>query len=489
MIAQDFQRFLYLSLGYIALGLAIVGLAYATSLWKKSFENRWVLELERQLLERTLHLDWREVSSHGAGSFVSRIHKDTLEGVPPLLQLVLRFIEQALATGVFLGVLLYLSWKATLALLVIAPPLVWIANRIGKRVQKTTSQERDQEARYLHVLTELLKSFRFLRVFDRLRPLALAAGTQRLRAYLDSTYENYRLLTLQQTWSDVYMNLANTVSMLVAGYYVFLRELTFGGFLAFVNAFWRAVTNAFTLVQSIPEFHRYQEIFARMAGLLAAQTVSYTRPSPIVRLRSVRLSYDGVPVLDIPQLEIRPGEKVLLVGPNGAGKTSLLHILSGYMAPDCGEVALPPRIASLTAPPELPPLPVKDLVLDPTLLSAFELEDLKDHTADQLSSGQKQKVALGVVLSQEADLYLLDEPLANLDRESKGKAIEWIFARTQGKTLVVVLHGEEELSRRFSRVIQLTGTNPAFLEEKPSRMQGLSPIPFTSPYEGPPGRP
>jgi ATP-binding cassette subfamily B protein len=149
----------------------------------------------------------------------------------------------------------------------------------------------------------------------------------------------------------VYMNLANTVSMLVAGYYVFLRELTFGGFLAFVNAFWRAVTNAFTLVQSIPELHRYTEIFTRIARLLSTQPGAYAQRSPIVRLRSVQLSYDGQPVLDIPSLEIRPGEKVLLVGPNGAGKTSLLHILSGYMAPDRGEVTLPARIAALTSPP------------------------------------------------------------------------------------------------------------------------------------------
>jgi ATP-binding cassette subfamily B protein len=323
------------------------------------------------------------------------------------------------------------------------------------------------------VLTELLKAFRLLRVLDRLRPLALAAHARSLQAYLAGTYENHRLLTLQQTWSDVYMNLANTVSLIVAGYYVFLRELSFGGFLAFVNAFWRAVTTAFGLVQSLPEFHRYTEIFRRLSDLLSSRPRPYWRPAPTpeVRLRSVRLSYDGKPVLDIPRLEIHPGEKVLLIGPNGAGKTSLLHILSGYLAPDCGEVALPPRIVSLTAPPELPPLPVKDLVLDPTLLSAFELEDLKGHTADQLSSGQKQKVALGVLLSQEADLYLLDEPLANLDRKSKERAIECIFARTQGKILVVVLHGEEDLSQRFSRVIQLTGTDPAFLEEKPLRMK------------------
>jgi ATP-binding cassette subfamily B protein len=425
--------------------------------------------LERQLLERTLLLDWREFQRHGVGTFVSRIHKDALEGFPPMLQLVLRFVGQALSALVFLGVLLYLSWKATLALLVIVPPLVWIGNRIGKRVQKATSEERDREARYLHLLTETLKAFRLLRVLDRLRPLAFAAHTQGLRAYLDSTYENHRLLTLQQTWSDVYMNLANTVSLIVAGYYVFIRELTFGGFLAFVNAFWRAVTTSFSLVQSVPEFHRYTEIFTRLIELLSARPILYVRPSPtpIVQLRSVCLSYGGKPVLDISQLEIRPGERVLLVGPNGAGKTSLLHILSGYMAPDCGEVALPARIASLTSPVELPPLPIKDLITDPVLLRAFDLEPFREHTADSLSSGQRQKAAIGAVLSQEADLYLLDEPFANLDEESKEKVMDQISSKTRGKALIVVLHvhGEPELSRHFDRVIQLTGTAPASLKE------------------------
>lgn len=315
--------------------------------------------------------------------------------------------------------------------------------------------ERDREARYLHVLTETLKAFRILRVLAYLRPLSFAANREALRAYTTSIYENHRLLTLQQTWSDVYMNLANTISMVVAGYYVFIRELTFGGFLAFVNAFWRAVTNSFGLVRSVPEFHRYAEILKRLAELQSIRPTSYVQPSLIIKLQAVQLSYDGKKVLNIPRLEIQPGEKVLLVGPNGVGKTSLLHILSGYMAPDQGEVALPLRIASLTAPSELPPLPVKDLVPDPTLLSVFKLEDLKEHTADQLSSGQKQKVALGVVLSQEADLYILDEPLANLDQQSKEEVMDQIFSKTRGKTLIVVLHGEEELCRRFDRVIRL----------------------------------
>lgn len=155
-------------------------------------------------------------------------------------------------------------------------------------------------------------------------------------------------------------------------------------------------------------------------------------------------------MLAIPRLEIRPGEKVLLVGPNGAGKTSLLHILAGYMAPDQGEVTLPPRIVALTSPVDLPPLPVQDLVTDPALLEAFDLKPLREHLPERLSAGQRQKVAIGVALSQEADLYLFDEPLANLDESSRERVLEALFTRTQGKTLILVLHDPSGLLPRLS---------------------------------------
>lgn len=461
VIVQDFQRFVYFSLGYLALGLALVGLSYVTSLWRKAFINRVTLDLEQRLLKQGLRLDWKAFNREGAGSFVSRIHKDTLEGFVPTVTYVLSIVQQALAALVFLAVLLYLSWKAALALLLIAPPLIWVAQRIGKHVRAATAEEREREARFLHVLTESLKAFRLLRTLPHLPPPTLNANRRALGSYLDSTYTNHRLLTLQQTWSDVFMNLANTLSLVVGGYYVLVRELTFGGYVAFINAFWRAIDNTFALLQKIPQFHRYAEILKRIEELLSLTPTLYAQPSPVARLESVQLSYDGKLVLDIPRLEIHPREHVLLVGPNGVGKTSLLHILSGYMAPDQGEVALPQRVASLTAPVELPPLPVREMLTDPSLLEALGLEQVKEHSTEALSTGQKQKAAIGALLSQEADLYILDEPLANLDSQSKEKVLDLIFQKTLGKALVAVLHGEEALHPRFDRVVNLGGAEPA----------------------------
>jgi len=455
VLLQDFRRFVFLSLAYLALGLVLTGLFYVVTLWRKSFTNRLVLELELRLLRQATRLDFREFSRQGAGALVSRVHKDTFEGLVPMVGFILTLTQEILASAVFLGVLVYLSWKATLALLLLVPPLLWVSQLIGKRVRKATSEEREQESVYMQVLTRSLEAFRLLRVFPRLLDRTLERSRQDLGAYLDTTYQNHRLLTLQRSWSGLFMNLANTLSLVAGGYFVLVRELTFGGFIAFVNAFWRAVGNVFSILQKIPELHRYDEILQRIQDMLRVEPSPYAKPAPEAHLAGVKLAYDNRTILDIPLLHIGAKERVLLAGPNGSGKTTLLHILAGYLAPDQGEVRLPQRIAALTAPPELPLLPLAEIIPETPLLQALGLGSQRDQPPEQLSSGQRQKAAIGAVLSQEADLYILDEPLANIDEDSKEAIMDLIMERTRGKALVMVLHGEERFQPLFDRVVQI----------------------------------
>lgn len=217
------------------------------------------------------------------------------------------------------------------------------------------------------------------------------------------------------------------------------------------------MNNTFALLRKVPEFHRHAQVLERVHGLLSSAPAPYARPTAEARLEGVRLAYAGGSPLELPRLEVRPGERLLLLGPNGAGKTTLLHVLSGYLAPDRGEVELPARVAALTAPPELPPLPVRELVPDAGLRRELGLEGLDDRLPEALSSGQRQRAPVGALLCEEADLYVLDEPLANLDPESREGVLELVLRRTAGKALVVVLHGDEALHGRFDRVVKLAG--------------------------------
>ena len=66
-----------------------------------------------------------------------------------------------------------------------------------------------------------------------------------------------------------------------------------------------------------------------------------------------------------------------------------------------------------------------------------------------------KKVALALALSQSADLYVVDEPLASLDNESRHVAIELILEMTAGKGVILIMHGCQEYYKFFDRVVTL----------------------------------
>jgi ATP-binding cassette subfamily B protein len=89
-------------------------------------------------------------------------------------------------------------------------------------------------------------------------------------------------------------------------------------------------------------------------------------------------------------------------------------------------------------------------------LSKLGLGDVPQSAlADELSAGQQQKLALALALSHNADLYVMDEPLASLDNESRQAAIELILQVTAGKGVILIMHGCQEYYKLFDRVVEL----------------------------------
>ncbi|MFD3972720.1 ATP-binding cassette domain-containing protein [Streptomyces cyaneofuscatus] len=468
IMTADLHRFVFLGGCYLVLGISLNLAAFWISAWRRRFENAFMLTLETELLDRTLGLDSRKLTGPGNASYVSRIHNDVSEGVLPAMDVCIRIGRTLVSSLVFVGVLLYLSWQASLILLVIVPPLVVVSNRLAKRIEDNTEPEREAEAGYVSRLTRTLESFHALRGLPALLPGTRAVNRRALGGFLDLTYVNYRLSLKQRTLSDLVMNLSDTASMVVGAFFVFTGRMSFGSFLAFVNSLWRAVSGIFDLINMIPQVRRSNAVLRRIRSLRDSPRSGYADEGPAVRLREVRVRYDGT--AEVPDTEEMPdakevrvadfdlgtGERVLLRGPNGCGKTTLLHVVAGTLAPDAGTVVLPPRVASLTAPVNLPPLPVGELVPDEELRAALGLDGLTGRLPSHLSSGQRQRVGVGALLSEDADVYLADEPFANLDELGRDVVFRALSGRTEGRALLVVHHGDEGLDSHFDRVVTLT---------------------------------
>jgi iron complex transport system ATP-binding protein len=200
-----------------------------------------------------------------------------------------------------------------------------------------------------------------------------------------------------------------------------------------------------------------------------------------VRISELEAGYGGDTVLRGLTLTAAAGELTVLAGPNGSGKSTLLKAMAGLLPPGAGSVlcgdksphALPRRErARLVAyfPQMRPPpdLTARTLIAHgryPHLRFAGGLraedrehteraailthtEDLLERNVLSLSGGQRQRVYLAMLLAQDTDILLLDEPTAFLDIRAQMDVLDIIASlRLAGKTVVAALH---DLQQAFS---------------------------------------
>jgi NitT/TauT family transport system ATP-binding protein len=192
--------------------------------------------------------------------------------------------------------------------------------------------------------------------------------------------------------------------------------------------------------------------------------------------------YDTLEVLDGIDLDIRDGERLVLVGPSGCGKSTLLAILGGLMAPERGRVLLE------GAPPAgcLNPLTYvfQDFALLPwrtvegnvglplegrldekqrtervaEVLRATGLADFRAAFPRQLSGGMRQRVGIARALAVRPAVLLMDEPLSALDAQTRELLLEELAQlwQTTRVTTVYVTHNLDEALRFADRVCVLS---------------------------------
>ena len=186
-------------------------------------------------------------------------------------------------------------------------------------------------------------------------------------------------------------------------------------------------------------------------------------PELVCSVRDVRFAYDERVVLEHASLEVRRGEIVALTGPNGAGKTTLAQIAAGLLEPDAGEVTRS-RAAYLAQDPGRHL--VTERVLDEVALGAdaerahaalarLGLTEHEQRHPRDLSSGERERLALAAVLATDPELLVLDEPTRGVDPERKSELARLLRAEAPRRGTLVVTHDLPWAAEVADRTVEL----------------------------------
>ena len=454
-------------------------------------------ELRLELVERRL----RDQPTSLDGAEAGEIAASAVQGVDALEAYFGRYLPQVvLAVMVPIAVLSWVGMidPASAGLMLLTLPLVPIFMWLIGRYTEDRTRDHWRALRLLstHFL-DVVRGLPTLRAFNRGRAQTAAISE------VSERYRRTTMATLRVGFlSGAVLELAATLGVALVAVTVGVRLVDGGlGFQAGLTVLVLAPELYLPLRQLASQFHASADGLAVAERILAVldapaaaprggRLIAPTPAEAPVRLENVSFAYPSRPslVLNDLDLELLPGETVALVGPSGAGKTTVAKLLLRFAEPtagrltaggidlaDCRTKVWRSVIAWVPQQPTIFRGTVADnirlgdgraserRIRDAAVLAGADrfvealpsgYETIVGDGGRPLSAGERRRIALARAFVRDAQLVILDEPTADLDRTSAEVVAEAVERLRIGRTVLLIAH-RRELVRQADRVVAL----------------------------------
>ena len=472
---------------YLLRGVAAFSAQYGMS-WAA---NRAVVALREDMFAHLLKAAPDLFTKQSASGLTNTLVYEVQLGAALLVNSLLIIVRDSLTLLALLGYLLWLNWKLTVFIAVLAPAVALVMRVISRRLHRLTVQAQQSTDELAYVVEENVLAWRIVRLHG-------AAGAQagrfdaRSKALSRLALKSVAAAAVSSPVTQLLAACALSAVIVAALWQSDAGGATVGGFAAFITAMMMLVGPLKHLTDIAGPFTRGVAAIERGLDLIANNPVesgggfgsgtphevsatNLPRARGEISLRGVSLRYrdDQAPALDGVDLDIVPGETVALVGPSGAGKSSLVHLLPRFFEPTSGELLLdgrPLREWNHAALRRQFALVSQDVVLfNDTLAANVALGGTMDeagvraalqsarlldfanslpqgihsmigHNGNELSGGQRQRVAIARAIYKDAPVLILDEATSALDNESERAVQAALNTLMQGRTTLVIAH-------------------------------------------------
>ena len=473
----------------LMLPLAIVGIfvargiaGYLTDTFMARAGRSIARDLRVQVLGKYLRLPGLRFDTEPVSSMLTRLGSDSDQVAQAAIDAAKVMLQQALQVLVMVGVMIYTSWRVTLAVLLLGPLLAWTMDTVGRRYRRIGHRIQESGAQLLQSADQALSNHQEVKVYG--------AQATELSRYTGQANHHLRLsLKVESTRSisSAMVQLMGAIGLALllffAGREAMQGRLTAGDFVSLM-------VSMLAVIPALKQLTNVQGMLQR--GVASAERLFDVIDTPdeidtgarpldraqgLLEFRHVTARYPGQaePALSDITFEARPGTVTAIVGRSGSGKSTLIKLIPRFYDVESGQILLDGhplqdyRLADLRRQVALVGQQV--MLFDGTVAANVAFGEMQSADPEalqravrganamefverlpqglqtdigakggRLSGGQRQRLAIARAMLKDAPILILDEATAALDTESERLVQGALDTLMPNRTTLVIAH-------------------------------------------------